>query len=99
MEYQQIVQVYEEAQKRYEIARKELFKSSDGFKYMVTISSYGISRTREELNSTVVQEILYSYNGDNGHVDVLTTNPNHELDAGNDNSVTVVTLESWYKRG
>jgi DNA-directed RNA polymerase subunit M/transcription elongation factor TFIIS len=51
----------------------------DGFQYECKIRSYGRNWTRQLYNDQSVQELCYEYDGDEGIVDVYTTNPNLNL--------------------
>lgn len=48
----------------------------DGFQYECKVRSYGRNWTQKLNNSHAVQELCYEYDGDDGIIDVYTTNPN-----------------------
>ena len=48
----------------------------DGFVYECHVRSYGRMWTESHSNPFTLQELLYSYSGDDGIVDVYTNNPN-----------------------
>jgi len=48
----------------------------DGYEYLCKVRSYGRVWTEQVYNPQSLQEICWDWNGDNGIVDVYTTNPN-----------------------
>jgi len=82
---------------KYEAAKKEtyrlynlLLKTSDGFKYVTKVRSFGSIRWENHHNQFTVQELCDEYYGDNGIVDVYTNNKNHTIDTYGDVYVTSV---------
>lgn len=47
----------------------------DGFQYECKVRSYGRNWTNKMYNAHAVQDLCYEYDGDNGIIDVYTTNP------------------------
>lgn len=59
---------------------EQIRETSDGFKYLTRTLCYGSVRWQAHLNSFCANEIVSQYNGDNGIVDLYTTNPDHGID-------------------
>ena len=53
-----------------------IYSYEDGFLYICKVRSYGRVWTETPKNIYEVQELCYHYDGDDGIVDVYTTNPN-----------------------
>jgi len=49
----------------------------DGFSYITCLRVYGSIQYDSHTNEQTVQELCNEYTGDNGIVDVYTTNPDH----------------------
>ena len=49
---------------------------SDGYAYLCNIRSYGRVWKEHVYNTYILQELCYRYNGDDGIVDIYSTNPN-----------------------
>jgi hypothetical protein len=62
-----------------DLIEKKISSFSDGFFYECEIRSYGSVTKKNFTNSFTVQELCYSYNGDNGIVDVYTNNPKLDI--------------------
>lgn len=71
--------------------RSQLRKHSDGFLYLSCLRCYGSLTWETHHNEFCVQELCDEYYGDNGIVDVYTTNPNHSVSSYG--TVRVMTLE------
>jgi len=56
-----------------------LYSESDGFLYLCKVRSYGRNWTERLSNSYVVSELCNRYDGDDGIVDVYTTNPDLKI--------------------
>ena len=52
----------------------------DGFIYICNVRSYGRNWKESPKNAANLQELCYQYYGDDGIVDIYTTNPNLEID-------------------
>jgi uncharacterized protein YecE (DUF72 family) len=72
---------FEELQEAYAIASNLIHKYKDGFSYECRVRSYGRNWTEHLTNQHTVQELCHQYAGDDGIVDVYTTNP--DLRVGN----------------
>lgn len=53
---------------------------SDGYLYICRVHSYGRSRTENIQNAILAQELCYQYSGDDGIVNVYSTNPELSID-------------------
>lgn len=69
---------------------------SDGYVYICKIYSHGSYLRREFLNKFDVIELCSGYNGDNGHVDVFTTNP--DLSFHNEGSIFLIKSKEDFER-
>lgn len=58
------------------MAESRIYHYIDGFLYDCKVRSYGRNWTEKLTNSQAVQDLCNQYNGDDGIVDVYTTNPN-----------------------
>ena len=67
----------------------------DGFLYLCKVRSYGRSWTERPSNTYVLNELCLRYDGDEGIVDVYTTNP--DLNLQNYGGVYYVKSEEEYK--
>lgn len=56
-----------------------LYSISDGFLYICKVRSYGRNWIERPHNTYILEELCYRYNGDDGIVDVYTTNPNLKI--------------------
>jgi len=57
-----------------------IYNYEDGYLYICNVRSYGRNwRDRSIKNTHTLQELCYQYNGDDGIVDVYSTNPNLEI--------------------
>ena len=56
----------------------------DGFLYICEVRSYGSNWKEVYTNTMNVEELCSAYNGDNGIVDIYTTNPNIEDENGDE---------------
>ena len=56
-----------------------LYSTSDGFLYICKVRSYGRNWNEQPNNTYVLNQLCYQYNGDDGIVDVYTTNPDLNL--------------------
>ena len=72
-----------------------LYSFSDGFLYLCKVRSYGRNWTERPLNVYSLQELCYRYNGDDGIVDVYTTNP--DLNIHNYGNVYYIKSEKDYE--
>jgi hypothetical protein len=66
---------FEELVKLKEEVTARLYSISDGFLYLCKVRSYGRNWIERPKNIHVLTELCYQYNGDDGIVDVYTTNP------------------------
>ena len=71
----------------------------DGFQYECQIRSYGRNWKQQLHNDQSVQELCYEYDGDDGIIDVYTTNPNLNIhNYGNTYYFpTLEDAETWRK--
>lgn len=75
--------------------RHQISKHNDGFLYLTCLRCYGSLQWETHTNDFLVQELCSEFNGDNGIVDVYTTNPNHSISTYGD--VRVMDLEEMKK--
>tara|TARA_R110002050_G_scaffold160874_4_gene290354 strand:+ start:579 stop:926 length:348 start_codon:yes stop_codon:yes gene_type:complete len=75
---------------------QELLEVNDGYKYRVTIRSYGSMSTVEFNNEHGVHNIVDDYpDGENGLLDILTTNPTLETRDYGSVTIKVVKADAW----
>lgn len=61
------------------LAEDLIYRYDDGFLYQCKIRSYGRNWTETLTNEHSLQDLCYRYDGDDGIIDVYTTNPNLNL--------------------
>jgi len=88
---EQIIQEIQSLEERISNLRSQLRKHDDGFLYLTCLRCYGSLTYETYTNKFLVQELCNEYYGDNGIVDVYTTNPNSGIQTYGD--VNVMTLE------
>jgi len=59
-----------------ETINSKIYSFDDGFEYICNVRSYGRNWVEHPSNTHTLQELCYQYNGDDGIVDVYSTNPN-----------------------
>jgi hypothetical protein len=59
-----------------DIADDLIYNYKDGFLYECKVRSYGRNWTNHLNNEQAVQDLCHQYDGDDGIVDIYTTNPN-----------------------
>jgi hypothetical protein len=79
-----ILEQYREAQQRVNELYEQLRNTSDGYLYVTCLRCYGSLTWENHVNKFTVQEICDEYNGDDGIVDVYTTNPDHGISSYGD---------------
>ncbi len=84
-----IIEQYQEAQQRVNELYEQLRTTSDGYLYVTCLRCYGSLTWVNHVNAFTVQELCNEYNGDNGIVEVYTTNPDHGIRSYGD--VTVMS--------
>jgi len=94
---EELIKKYEEARKYANELYEEILNTSDGFLYVTCIRCYGSIRWETHKNEFSVKDLCDEYYGDNGIVDVYTSNPNHEIHSYG--SVRVMTEEEIIKMG
>lgn len=57
-----------------------IYSYDDGYRYECKVRSYGRSWTEHHANPQCVQDLCYRYDGDDGIIDVYTTNPDLKID-------------------
>lgn len=57
-----------------------IYEYKDGYVYICNVRSYGSNWTEKPLNSHNLQELCYRYDGQDGIVDVYSTNPNLNIE-------------------
>jgi hypothetical protein len=67
---------FDELVKLKDEVESRLYSISDGFLYICKVRSYGRNWIERPRNTHILKELCYRYNGDDGIVDVYTTNPN-----------------------
>jgi hypothetical protein len=87
----ELVNQYKAAKEEIERLYSILCIENDGFVYHTKLRCYGSISWQKHSNQFTVQELCDEFYGDNGIVDVYTTNPNHEIHTYG--SVNIVTLE------
>jgi len=88
---EQLIQEIHSLEEKLSNLRSQLYSISDGYIYLANLRCYGSSTWNTYTNSYSVQELCNEYNGDNGIVDVYTTNINHSIHTYG--YVTVVTQD------
>lgn len=73
-----------------------IYSYVDGFIYICNVRSYGRTWTERVNNPHTLQELCYRYFGDDGIVDVYSTNP--DLSIENYGDVMYIVSEDDYKR-
>jgi hypothetical protein len=61
------------------LAEDLIYRYDDGFLYQCKIRSYGRNWTETLTNEHALQDLCYRYDGDDGIIDVYTTNPDLSL--------------------
>lgn len=89
--YKEAIARYEEAQEKLSYCRFALRGIEDGFRYVTQLCCYGSVYYESHTNPFFVQELCDEYTGDNGIVNIYTTNPNHGINTYGD--VKVLTEE------
>ncbi len=56
-----------------------IYSTSDGFLYLCKVRSYGRNWIERPSNTYVLNELCNRYNGDDGIVDIYTTNPDLKI--------------------
>lgn len=88
---EELIKAYRSAQQEADKLLSQIRSTSDGYRYVSKLRCYGSINYESHDNSFTVQELCNEYYGDNGIVDVYTTNPNHCITTYGD--VIVVTEE------
>lgn len=86
-----LIEKYQEAQSKVNELYQLISNTPDGFIYLTKLRCYGSITWDLHENSFVVQELCNEYYGENGIVDVFTTNPDHSIISYGD--IQVVTDE------
>jgi len=87
----ELIQQYKKASALVANLRNQLEKSSDGYIYLTCLRCYGSIQYYTYNNEFVVQQLCDEYYGENGIVDVYTSNPNNSIQTYGD--VTVMSIE------
>jgi hypothetical protein len=95
LQMEQLIQEIQSLEERLSNLRSQLRQHSDGFVYLTCLRCYGSLFYETYTNTFHVQELCDEYYGDNGFVDVYTTNPNHGISTYGD--VHVMSLEDLQK--
>jgi len=61
-----------------------IYAYDDGYLYECKVRSYGRNWTERHTNPQCVQDLCYRYDGDDGIIDVYTTNPDLKIDTYGD---------------
>jgi hypothetical protein len=88
---EQIIQEIKSLEERIFNLRSQLHEYNDGFLYLTRLRCYGSLTYVTYTNKFFVQELCDEYQGDEGIVDVYTTNPDPNIQ--NYGDVIVMTLE------
>jgi hypothetical protein len=86
-----LVEQYQQVQQKMQDLYSEICKQQDGHIYLSCLRCYGSLTWDDHVNQFTVQQLCDEYYGDNGIVDVYTTNPDHSIRTYGD--VTVMSLE------
>jgi hypothetical protein len=76
---EQLIQEIQSLEERIFNLRSQLREHKDGFFYLTCLRCYGSLNYKTYTNKFFVQELCDEYYGDNGIVDVYTTNPDHGI--------------------
>jgi hypothetical protein len=76
---EQLIQEIQSLEERLSNLRSQLRQHSDGFVYLTCLRCYGSLTYETYNNKFLAQELCDEYYGDNGIVDVYTTNPDHGI--------------------
>ena len=76
---QKLIKEYIDAQDKLAKIRSLLEKQIDGYKYLTCTRCYGSLNYQLHNNEFTVQELCDEFYGDNGIVDVYTTNPDNTI--------------------
>ena len=74
-----LIEKYQEAQRKVSELYHLISNTPDGFIYLTKLRCYGSITWYLHKNSFVVQELCDEYYGENGIVEVYTTNPDHNI--------------------
>ena len=85
---------FDELVKLKDEVESRLYSISDGFLYICKVRSYGRNWIERPRNTYTLKELCYRYNGDDGIVDVYTTNP--DLNMYNYGNVFYIKSEEEY---
>lgn len=88
---EQLIKEIEALESKLSALRSQLHEYTDGFLYLTCVCSYGSVNWKTHNNEYTVQELCNEYNGDDGIVNVYTTNPNSSIN--NYGEVSVITLD------
>ena len=88
---EQLIQEIKALEAQLSNLRSQLHSMSDGYIYLTCLRCYGSLSWETHNNAYSVQELCNEYYGDNGIVDVYTTNPHHTIQSYGD--VNVMTLD------
>ena len=74
-----------------------IYDYKDGYVYICNVRSYGRNWTEKPNNTHELQELCYHYDGQDGIVDVYSTNPNLDIDNYGDVKYieSVEDYENW----
>lgn len=75
MEFEQLLENYEEAKRICNMFSREISRHKDGYIYVANIRSYGSNSFSTFNNYHTLKELCDEYNGDNGIVDIYSNNP------------------------
>jgi hypothetical protein len=93
---EQLIQEIKSLEEKLSDLRSQLYEHNDGFVYLTCLRCYGSVNYQTYTNKFLVQELCDEYYGDNGIVDVYTTNPSHDISTYGD--VHVMTLKDLKKK-
>jgi hypothetical protein len=85
---------FEELIKLKNEVENRIYSISDGFLYLCKVRSYGRNWVERPKNTYILDELCCRYNGDDGIVDIFTTNP--DLDIQNYGDVYYIKSEEEY---
>ena len=84
MELEKMIEQFRSLEDQLSTLRSRINDYNDGFLYLTCLRCYGSLQWETYTNEFLVQELCNEFYGDNGIVDVYTTNRNHKLSSYGD---------------
>lgn len=92
---EELLKEYEEAQNRVNEIKNKLRNFEDGYEYLTIEYVYGSRYKKVHRNEFCAQELTSEYCGDNGIVEVYTTNDKHNFRNYTGGGTTVLTEKEF----